>query len=161
VQDPQTHNNFKWLTFSVNVEEGKDPAAGSCSILGDPPEVCANGVDDDLDGLIDEEPDTDGDGISDCLDDDDDGDGYSDTHEDFIGTDSINACPEHIYDSAWPPDFDNSRGINISDVLALKPIFGSVAGLARYSQRGDLDASGGINISDVLALKPVFGSDCI
>jgi len=31
-------------------------------VLGDPPEVCGNGIDEDLDGLVDEEPDLDRDG---------------------------------------------------------------------------------------------------
>ena len=51
-----------------------------------------------------------------------------------------------------------SNNINISDVLALKPVFGTTVGPT--APRFDIVPSGNINISDVLALKPVFGTTC-
>jgi len=134
--------------------------AGRCSTL-DPLEECGDGIDNDADTQVDEEPDADLDGVSDCVDADDDGDGYSDVLEAFMGTDPLAPCPILIgYHAAWPPDMDNSQDVSITDVLALKPVFGSVQGGATYDSRQDLDASNGIDVSDVLALKPTFGLSC-
>ena len=55
-------------------------------------------------------------------------------------------------------DAEESNSINISDVLALKPVFGSSVGPT--SPRFDLVPDNSINISDVLSLKPVFGTSC-
>ncbi|HUF54309.1 MAG TPA: dockerin type I domain-containing protein [Dehalococcoidia bacterium] len=162
VQEQSQHSNFKNTAIIVNIG-GNSPTfvpTTSCSILGDPPEVCGNGIDDDGDTEIDEEPDTDLDGLSDCVDLDDDNDGYPDVLEEYIGTDPLNPCARAPFDSAWPPDFDNNQRINTTDVLALKPIFGTKAGDANFGQRGDLDGNGKINTTDVLSLKPVFGITC-
>ncbi|MEX0683921.1 MAG: choice-of-anchor L domain-containing protein [Dehalococcoidia bacterium] len=161
VRDSETTNNFIWTPFTVEVDaDGTDPDAGRCSILGDPPEECDNGIDDDGDTFVDEEPDTDHDGASDCVDPDDDGDGYSDVSEQFLGTDTIDACPDSTLDAALPPDLNNSRSVNIQDVLAIKQSVGSAQGQTAYVKRHDLNASGNINISDILALKGPFGSSC-
>jgi hypothetical protein len=146
------------FTIVVGDEEPAVWAGVSCSILGDPPEVCGNGIDDDYDGLVDEEPDLDGDGLNDCDDPDADGDGWGNTREASLGTDPWNDCAVHPSDDSWPPDFDNNRTVNIADVLALKPAFGQSVPPA--SPRFDLQAGSGINIADVLALKPAFGNSC-
>ncbi|MEX0682627.1 MAG: dockerin type I domain-containing protein [Dehalococcoidia bacterium] len=153
-------NANEHLTIEVGDGETAVHTGTSCSILGDPPEVCGNGVDEDQDGLVDEEPDVDGDGLSDCEDTDDDGDSYVDDLEGQIGTDPWNDCATHAFDKAWPPDFDNNRTINITDVLALKSAFGTVEGGPAYLERKDLTGDGRINISDVLSLKPPFGQVC-
>jgi hypothetical protein len=161
VFDSNILNNQANQFFTVDVGNSPViPVTVTCSILGDPPEECGNGIDEDQDGLIDEEPDPDGDGLSSCVDSDDDGDGYTDAVEDYVGTDPSNACPNHQADSAWPPDFNNSRSVNVSDVLNLKPSFGSSSGSAGYSQRSDLTGNGSVNITDVLNLKPRFGTSC-
>jgi hypothetical protein len=166
VVDPNISNNFGRFDFVVPVinNAGDEPptiyVGAACKILGDPPEVCDDGIDNDLDGLIDEEPDTDGDGATDCVDSDDDGDGFADATEGFVGTDPLNRCSVNPSDNAWPPDFDNDRNVSISDVLALKPIFGTSKGDGVYMARYDLSADDEIVISDVLALKPVFGTSC-
>jgi hypothetical protein len=89
-------------------------------------------------------------------------DGYSSADEGIIGTDPDEDCGFTPGGAAasdtWPPDFVQSNGINISDVLALKPVFNSA--VPPTSARFDLVVSGGINISDVLALKPFFGDSC-
>ncbi|MCH7483557.1 MAG: DUF1929 domain-containing protein [Chloroflexi bacterium] len=86
---------------------------------------------------------------------DTDGDGFDDGLEIFIGTDASVACDDGLGLPDWPPDFDDNKTIDITDVLALKPVFGTP------SARHDLNASGGnINIVDVLVLKPVFGASC-
>jgi hypothetical protein len=161
VRDSDRYNNFRYIEFTVEVGElGPDPLAGRCSILGDPPEVCGNGIDEDLDGQIDEEPDIDRDGISDCDDPDDDGDEYADTVEQYIGTEPEDPCANHYQDTAWPPDFNNDRSVSITDILTFRGPFGTSAGSSAYSERTDLDANGVINISDILRLKPDFGTAC-
>ncbi len=86
---------------------------------------------------------------------DPDCDGFEDATEAFLSTDPGVACDDGLGLPDWPPDFDDSRAIDIIDVLALKPVFGAI------SVRHDLDASGGtVNILDVLALKPVFNKSC-
>ena len=57
-------------------------------------------------------------------------------------------------------DFNLDGTITISDVLLIKPAFGSQAGDPNYDQIVDLNADGRITIIDVLLLKPVFGTSC-
>jgi Tol biopolymer transport system component len=96
-------------------------------------------------------------GDSDC-------DGYTDTDESVtLGTVWAVQCPTTSAPNdeptdAWPPDFDDTRSINVSDVLTLKPVFGQTVPPA--AGRYDLAVSGSINVTDVLKLKPVFGKTC-
>ena len=124
-----------------------------------------NDAEEALLGTDPDNPDTDGDSLTDGdevnvhstnpLLADTDGDGFDDDREIFIGTDPNVACDDDMGLPDWPPDFDDNKTIDIVDVLALKPVFGTP------SARHDLDGSGGdIDIVDVLALKPVFGQDC-
>ncbi len=88
------------------------------------------------------------DGDADC-------DAFTDAAEELIGTDAGVACEDGLGLPDWPPDFDDNQSVDIVDVLALKPVFGTT------SVRHDLDGSGGdVDIVDVLALKPVFGAAC-
>ena len=157
VVDPNPYNDFDNAQAFTEIDGTDLRTVGRCSVL-DPPEVCGNGIDDDADTLVDEEPDTDGDGVSDCDDKDDDGDGFTDEHEESMGTDPLAACPTIGVHPAWPPDFDNNQVVDIVDVLALRPVFGTAA--PPTSPRYDLAPSGQIDIVDVLALKPVFGESC-
>jgi hypothetical protein len=100
--------------------------------------------------------DTDGDGVSDaCEGIDGDNDGFSDNAETGIGTDPQDACGVN----AWPPDFDDSQEVDISDVLALKMDFGGTVPPA--AARLDITPDGMIDVSDALAVKPFFGAACI
>ena len=72
---------------TVEITAGSDPLNATST-----PEIC-DGVDNDLDGQIDEgSPDTDGDDQADCVDSDDDNDGYSDATEITAGSDPLNAA---------------------------------------------------------------------
>ena len=94
---------------------------------------------------------------------DTDADQFDDSREVYMGTLPLVKCPGTATagdedPDAWPVDFDDNRTVDISDVLALKPVFG--ASVPSVSARFDLTGGGSIDISDVLALKPLFGSTC-
>ena len=148
---------------------GSDPADP-----GSTPEVC-DGVDNDGDTEIDEgydynantipdctdpSADTDGDGQANPDDDDDDNDGLPDSWENFMATDSLDACPDDASDPAWPPDMDNSRRITIGDVLMYRFVIGGQPGRWYYDRRFDLDANMSINIGDVLYYHSWMGQTC-
>jgi hypothetical protein len=93
---------------------------------------------------------------------DTDCDAFTDADETTITTDAGDACGFTVgaptQSETWPADLVESDSINISDVMALKPVFGTSVGPT--SPRFDLVPSGNINISDVMALKPFFGTAC-
>jgi DNA-binding beta-propeller fold protein YncE len=94
---------------------------------------------------------------------DPDCDGFSSANESTIGTLSFIPCDSTAIANdqnpdAWPPDFDDNKSVNITDVLALKPVFGT--GVPPTSPRLDIQPGNGINIGDVLALKPFFNMSC-
>jgi len=96
--------------------------------------------------------DSDGDTLTNDVDDDDDNDGFVDDKEAYVGTDPDDACADDASDAAWPLDMNNSRSVNSADVLSYA---GKVAppvktGDAGYDRRLDLNASGSINSADVL-----------
>jgi len=94
-------------------------------------------------------------GDSDC-------DGFTNTAEGAITTNPSAACGftagGPTTSDSWPADLVESNSINISDVLALKPVFAT--SVPPTSARLDIVPSGGISISDVLALKPFFSATC-
>jgi hypothetical protein len=133
----------------------------------------ANGSDNCPD--ISSQSDTDSDGLGDACDTDIDGDLFPNTTaaggkaaETWLGTNMNLACPANTGTNnepvdAWPYDFDDNRAVNISDVLALKPVFSSQGApnpSPNWNPRMDLNQSNSVNISDVLALKPVFLTTC-
>jgi len=80
-------------TDSDGTDDCDEVVAGSDPLnTGSTPEVC-DGLDNDLDLLVDEGfPDTDSDGIADCVDLDDDNDGVPDADEIAAGSDPLNAA---------------------------------------------------------------------
>jgi hypothetical protein len=159
--DPNGLNNGSSDQDTIIIGGDSTPAGQrSCTVPGDPPENCWDGIDNDGDGLIDEEPDRDKDGLTDCEDDDDDDDGFPDVLEEYVGTDPLNPCPRGPFDNAWPVDVDNSQAVDILDVLKLKPVFGLSGTDANFLPRTDINADSSIDILDVLALKPYFKGNC-
>jgi hypothetical protein len=138
------------------------------------PEHC-DGVDNDLDTVLDEpaalsgratpDPlcasgaDPDGDTIPNSTDTDDDGDTFLDTNEQFMSTDELDGCsvppappppPRH---DAWPPDADGNGTANVGDLIQL---FGGgkilqSTGQPFYSRRSDATANGAVNVGDLIA----------
>ena len=148
---------------------------------GSTPEVCDNAlVDEDRDGSINEGYDynpangvpdctdpaanTDGDGMFNPADSDDDNDGIPDAAENYIGTDSLDKCPDNSNDDAWPPDINNDRSCNVFDLMEY--IAGgrlvSQYGGPTYDRRFDLTADGTINIFDLMTFVALnaLGSSC-
>ena len=154
-------------------------------------EVC-DGLDNDADTQVDEGyPDTHPGGPKDCMDslvdtdgdtlvntsdtnDDDDGnwddpdfnDGFTDTKEAWIGTDSLDACPDSSSDDAKPADINNDRMVQGFDALFIRNAIGAVYGgtnweLDRlYNRRLDLDMNGFIQGMDAMFIRPQIGQIC-
>lgn len=77
-----------------------------------------------------------------------------------MGTDSLDRCPDDANDEAWPPDLDNNKAVNITDVVKFRPVLFSSSGQANYNRRFDLDASKTINITDVLKYVGIIMTSC-
>jgi hypothetical protein len=88
--------------------------------------------------------------------DDPDCDGFTTAAETTIGTDPAQQCPVGGAPDAWPPDFDHSGLIEVTDVLTLKPVFFMPDPDPRY----DIIPDGIVDVTDVLALKPFFFVSC-
>jgi len=87
---------------------------------------------------------------------DNDVDGFFNPTETFIGTDPDLACGV----GAWPPDVNDSTGVDIFDIPPLKASFGSSWPEAAYSPRVDFNGSNNVNIADVGIFKRFFLLSC-
>jgi hypothetical protein len=115
--------------------------------------------------------DTDGDGTGDaCENPDMDSDGRTDPQERWTGHTVSDGCPDVTGASghrAWPFDTDNSRTLNVNDLLGVpsfKSSFGANMANPLYNRRFDFDASGTINVNDLLGVngfKDQFGQTCV
>ena len=76
---------------------------------------------------------------------------FDDDIESSIRSNQFKSCATEPFERAWPPDFNGDGKVSISDVLSIKPHFGSVLGDPTYDERFDLVFDGKISISDVLA----------
>jgi len=104
-------------------------------------------------------------GDSDC-------DGFPDTvnasgrgNEAFMATDrfsqcSANSTPNNEPVDAWPPDFNDTRNVNLSDVSLLSPLYNLDSNDAGYLQRFDLNANNSINLSDVSLISTFYNKSC-
>jgi hypothetical protein len=132
------------------------------------PEHC-DGVDNDLDTVLDEptalsgratpDPlcdagaDPDGDTIPNSTDTDDDGDTFSDVVERYMSSDELDNCRVVAGHDAWPPDADANGTANVGDLIQL---FGGGkilqnTGQPFYSRRSDATANGAVNVGDLIA----------
>jgi hypothetical protein len=103
--------------------------------------------------------------------DDTDGDGWPGWLEFFVGTDPNLACPATAASNdedpdAWPPDFNDSRNVNLVDLVGIpgfKTSFGATDPDPNYIPRFDLSADGAINLVDLVGapgFKSAFGTTC-
>lgn len=175
-------NACDWDDDGDGYTDVKETAAGSDPLNANKtPEVCDDAkTDEDKDGSINEGYDynpangvpdctdpaanTDGDGMFNPADSDDDNDGIPDAAENYIGTDSLDKCPDNSNDDAWPPDINNDRSCNVFDLMEY--IAGgrlvSQYGGPTYDRRFDLTADGTINIFDLMTFVALnaLGSSC-
>ena len=90
------------------------------------------------------------------------GDKVGGNWEVYLGSDPLKRCGftagGQVWSENWPYDLVENNAVNISDELALKPVFsGTVPAVDKHF---DIVPNKAVNISDVLALKPVFSSSC-
>ena len=90
---------------------------------------------------------------------------FRDAVEAFMGIDHFDRCPpagdvSFADADVWPPDFNGSGSVNLLDVFAIRPVFGTASGDGTYLARFDFNASGNINLLDVFIMRPYFGLAC-
>jgi hypothetical protein len=100
-------------------------------------------------------------------------DGWDGVKETSIATDVNDSCADTTtwYDERgpaygepvppWPPDINDDRRVNLSDVVAFAPSFGKIYPDPLYNPRFDLNADGRVNLSDVVMLGPFFNKPCV
>jgi subtilisin-like proprotein convertase family protein/putative hemolysin len=135
----------------------------SLELCGGPDED-GDGVSDDVDNCpLDYNPsqtDTDSDGTGDACDDDDDDDDFDDSVEQYVGTDSLDACPDDPADDAWPADTNVDTMINVLDLFVFVPSLDTYFGDPDYVARLDLNIDGTINVLDLFKLVPLLATQC-
>ena len=104
--------------------------------------------------------DSDGDTLVNSVDTDDDNDHFSDSVETYIGTDSLDACPDNRNDDAWPLDIDKNSWADILDVVRFRPVILTDSDDPAYDKRFDLNASQAIDILDIVLFIPAIGTQC-
>ena len=94
-----------------------------------------------------------------------DSDGWATASETTIGTDPLDNCPDSPSDNAWPPDINNSGGVDIiGDIALVTGQFGKAVGApplapARYDIGEPPNGSIGV-IDDIVRMTAVFGTMC-
>ena len=97
---------------------------------------------------------------------DSDGDGFDDAVEEFVGTSPLLPCNETAdandeATDAWPPDFNDDTEVDVSDVVAIRNVYGSSTDDGTYAPRFDLNADGQISVTDVVLMRNVYGGQCV
>ena len=150
IREGDDKDNASSICFRINGNSVTNIVAGA--FCGD--ELC-DGIDNDGDNDIDEFfPDTDTDGVADCVDTDDDGDGYSDATEIAMGKNPLVWC------AAMRADVVGTEGaggtVSILDLSAVASQYGQSIppATARFDQNHD----GSIGILDLSAVAGQFGA---
>ena len=92
-------------------------------------------------------------------------DGWLDSREQYLGTDELQACAgttslsDETPDS-WPPDLNDSRTVNLLDVIFYIPVLNLDSEDPGFSARLDLNQDTRINTLDVLQFIPVLNKTC-
>jgi beta-lactamase superfamily II metal-dependent hydrolase len=187
--DDESQGKYRWTTaFQFRNDDPPDYAAlwnGSseiqrvyCGETPPTPTITATPTttpiaDQDMDGVPDAsdncpqvanpyQTNTDDDAQGDACDSDDDNDGFIDSHEDYLVTDPLDACPDNPSDAAWPLDINNDGQLSVpGDVLNFRGRIGAAPGAPEWWQRLDLNGDGGITIpGDVLMYRGRIGEAC-
>jgi hypothetical protein len=100
-------------------------------------------------------------------------DGWVSGNESFYGTLPLTACPATATANdedpdSWPPDFNDSRNVNLVDLVGVpnsfKTSFGATDPDPLYFARFDLSMDGSINLVDLVGVpnsfKSTFGLSC-
>lgn len=85
---------------------------------------------------------------------DQDNDGFINGLEYKIGTDMVASCSNNSAHAAWPPDIDNNRFVNLTDIFAVARKIGS--GESRY----DLNGDGSVTAADIYVVSGRYGQSC-
>jgi hypothetical protein len=147
----------------ANLGSGGTTAIGG--LVGEPFQMCNDGIDNDGDTKVDQQ-DT---GCGDSGKQDSDGDGYTDMAEAYIGTNPLSRCgtgagPDPSV--GWPSDFisgsipvstDKLTIADLVDFIAPVRHFGTSPPAAEYDRRWDLQPGSGvlptwINVNDMAAM---------
>jgi len=155
-------------TLELSDDFGADAGtleAWSLELCGEAePDGDGDGVPDSVDNCpLDYNPDqtdTDGDGIGDACDDDDDNDEFDDSVESYVGTDPVDDCPDGPSDDAWPFDINIDTWSNALDVLLYKGHLQTPVGDPDYDPRLDLNADLWVNALDILLYKGHLQVQC-
>jgi subtilisin-like proprotein convertase family protein len=107
-----------------------------------------------------DQADTDSDGLGDVCDPDDDNDGFDDSVEQYVGTDPLDDCPDDPSDDAWPFDVDVDTWSNVLDLLVYKGHLQICVPDPNYVQRFDINVDNCVDVLDVLAYKGHLQVQC-
>ncbi len=91
---------------------------------------------------------------------DSDSDGFKNSLEQYLGTDPLDNCPDDDNDAAWPPDFNNSKGVNGADFSKFILAFGASEGDGKFQRRYDLYKDGKITPADFTIFKSYYVKSC-
>jgi hypothetical protein len=61
---------------------------------------------------------------------------------------------------AWPTDFNDNQGTNLSDLVLMGPVYNQPTGTDPAKMRFDLNASNSVNLSDVVLIGPFYNKSC-
>jgi Tol biopolymer transport system component len=92
-----------------------------------------------------------------------DGDGFCGDVEVYLGTDPLDACPDHPSDDAWPFDINMDTYVTAGDLFFYNGRIGSTGGppaSPNWMQRLDLNMDNFITAGDVLLYAGKYGSTC-